>query len=375
MDDNQTPSLRDVLSEKYDELEAEETSTQEEQVPDPSLAGSSSDITQDVDNSHQDVAESDSGRDPITGKFTKKSQVSSPGPQTEVPLASQEGASTNLDVPVSWRKEGAELFRKFPPALQAEVAAKEAKREQIWNQIQMDKANFEKSYGDIARVVAPYEKDWIKAGVTPAHVVNHLLTWNNDLQKDFKGTVRQMLANQGLTVEDLVDDETASPIDPRIAQYEARIAQLEQQYGGFQEAQVTGYHENVNQIIETFANEKDASGQPAHPYFRELDEEGYLTPIAQTLREANPTKSEYEILDKAYEIAAYSNPKTRQALIGATQAKRVSEMKTRTQAAKIASSSISGAPGINPVANGSAGKPLRELLSEKYDEMVSGTSY
>lgn len=317
-------------------------------------------------------------RDPETGKFTKleksfKTLAPSADGQKAAKTAPNQATQTEaVDVPISWRKEDAEHFKALPPAVQQSIAYKEAKREQIWNERNMEAQNYIKKYQEIDNVLAPYEEQWALAGVSSGQVIKQFMAWQNKMDNDPQGAIKQLAQSYGINVQQLAQE--APPVDP---QYQAVVQELnrvkgylEQQKNNSLQQSTSSAHNNIAK----FASETDASGKPLRPHFDSLYESGDITPIAEMLMAANPGASLDAILSEAYDRAMYSNPKVREIVIQdkvrEAEAKRITEMKAKAQKAKTLSSTTSGSPG-GAVASTGENLSAREILERTWDNLSS----
>ncbi len=139
----------------------------------------------------------------------------------------------------------------------------------------------------------------------------------------------------------------AQPVDPRIESLQQRIDRMDQER---QQAQIQRQQQEDSSLqteIEAFAS------APGHEH---LDS---VRPLMASLLENGAAKD----LNEAYEKAIWASPDIRSSLLQSEEAKRLATQRSKTDAARRASVSVTGAPGPLAGING-ASDPSRSLRDE-----------
>lgn len=284
------------------------------------------------------------------GRFSKSAK-----PDVKESLQPQEAQNhqaladdTSLPPPNTWKQEKQELFKQLPRPLQEEISRRELERERYVTQKGEEFARYRRKFQDIEEAFEPHQQELDLAGVSSGQVVKQLLSMQTWMQKEPKAAINHILASYNLTPQDLMQQAQEQPAaDPRFQSLQEELEQLKGYISTQQEREANQSHQQVETEIQSFANEKNADGNLARPYFRDVYYE--MLPIAQALREANPTASHRDVLDAAYDRAIYSHPEVRKNMIGrltqSSEAKRINDAKSQAQKARVAGSSVKGAPG------------------------------
>ena len=282
-----------------------------------------------------------------------------------------EAPKVQAKVPISWSKEDKEDFLTLKPEVQNRILEKESKRDKIFNQFLERQAAFEKAYPGLDDIVKPYRDQWARAGVAPTQVFNQFLEWQKYLDRDSKAALRELAASYGHAPKDLEEDATERPgRDPAYTAIQKELHELKSSITNQQQQSQQGFTSQINSAIESFATQVDAQGQAVRPHFDRLYSEGRLAPIVGRLQNENPKANFNDMLQQAYDEASWAHPEIRSQMIQAEDAKRNEGEREKAQRARRAASSVSGGPGIS--APQGQRKPLRQTLSDKYDELMNG---
>ena len=309
-----------------------------------------------------------------SGKFTKAEgktpEVETPlTPPAGTPAAEGQQAPTSFNPPQSLSPENAAIYKQLPPQLQEAFNKMENGYYRTVSKPMGELGIKERRYRDLDDVVAPYEVEWAKAGVSPGQVLNNYLAWEKDFHANPHKVIGELLAQKGLSVESLLENKDQLP-NPEVLALQKRIEELE---GGQTQARnqsIADYNQSLNNEIENYAREVGADGQPLRPHFDEVYK--YMIPVARAYREANPEASERQILDAAYRDAIYLNPQVRQKLLDEEANKRAADLRKaeseKVQRARVAGSSLSGTATGQTMVNK---KPtsLRDTILNAWDEL------
>jgi len=358
-EENQSVTLRDALETAYDSQMSEEPKEKE--------------VTE--------APKQPKERDAATGKFTKSAPDRSRGGEPKKkadqdalqtkPLPEEASGQIELPptAPRGLNAKEAEVFSTLPQDLQAAYSRMVDGAFRTHSKKMGEMGMMEKKYRELDSVVAPYEVEWGKAGVTPAQVLNNYLAWEKDFHQNPAKVVGELLAQKGLTPQDLV--ERTSQIDPEVARLKAEVEQLKGAHSQQTTQSVAEYQNFLNTEIENFRNEAGEDGKAVRPYFDAVYE--HMVPIAQAYRNANPEVPERAILEAAYNDAIYLHPQVRERIleeqIQARNNKQAQEKSEKVQRAKLAASSLTGVPSGGSSVNTKPGS-LRETLESLWDDMA-----
>lgn len=262
----------------------------------------------------------------------------------DIANAQPDGATSTqiLEAPLSWSKDSKELFFKLDPAVQAEIAEKEAKREKIFNQKMSEFAEAQRRYQAIDDAFKPYADEWHRAGLSEAQVINQFLAWQQYLDKDPRAAGMALLNSYGIKPQDLIAAQQQGQSNPQMDAIMKELNGLKGYLQQQQQNQVAQILNSTHNEVEGFRNEKDEGGNLIHPHFDYLYPQ--IVPIARTLLEQNPQATEREIIDEAYQRAAWSDPRVRQQFLSQSTSAKQNEEQKRIEQVRAASSSVRGAP-------------------------------
>lgn len=154
-------------------------------------------------------------------------------------------------------------------------------------------------------ILAPHRDTFARAGMDDVAAVRQLMAANEYLQKDPQNAIAWLANQYGVDIgavgnDAALEDEYA---DPQVKALQQQVAQLT----GFIQNQQTQQQQSVQQstqsLIDQFANETDANGNPAHPHFEKV-----RSVMGTFISNGNAPD-----LKTAYEMAVYADPELRKA--------------------------------------------------------------
>lgn len=228
-------------------------------------------------------------------------------------------------------------------SLPAEVRQELHEREKEVHQ-QFTRFDEERNFGKaVKQVVAPYEGFIKSLGADPVQAFDYLIRTDYNLRtappEQRKAMFLQAAKDYGIEFNDAgygIDaPANGTPAaDPRIETLQERINRLEFERNNDIQAAQERERQTLDQQIESFASD------PAHAYFDRL------RPMMAALLQSGQAEN----LDKAYEMALFADPETRALHLAATreaeERKRTAAATAQAQAARNASVSVTGAPGL-----------------------------
>jgi hypothetical protein len=225
-------------------------------------------------------------------------------------------------------------------------------------------------YGIIDQVLNPRKQAWASNGMTPAVALTNLLNLSDFAGRDPASFVMWFAEQQRLDLDALLDARDASrngqaTANPQLTGLQQEIAQLRNVINGFNDQGVQQRQSMAMQAVQAFADEKDASGNPAYPYFGALSDD--IANHVALIRQSQPHMPERDILKAAYDFAAYNNPAVRGAMqqsqVKAQQEQQAAEA---ARARKIGVSINGGPAGDTSQQPNNANRTLREELESAF---------
>jgi len=295
-----------------------------------------------------------------------------------------------IDVPQHWSQADKDLVAKLPQEHRQAVVDRYKAIESGFTPKLQRAAEIEKLFGPAQELFAPHTEVLRQRGQTPSDIIR---VWASVEQGFLEGMreASQGMPNQkgALLVANLIRSYKVDPgaVASILQGQTAEVPSGEQRINGqipqelVQRLQQLEERENqriqstqaerisiAQRQIDTFAAEKDAAGNLAHPFFPELENE--IMGLAQIDR------SQGKPLDLAdlYDRAIYANRETRAKLLATKEAeakqKAAADRKAKAAAAQRAASSVTGSTGSGqaPDSQRQRAKTLREELQDQVAE-------
>jgi hypothetical protein len=228
-----------------------------------------------------------------------------------------------LPAPNHWPKDFAAKFEALDAPAQHLFMQRYKDLEGDYTKKTQAIAKYKKRQDAFDEIMAPFKSQFERAGMDDVGAVRQLLAAHDYLRKDPANAIAWLANQYGVDIgaignDPALEDEFA---DPQVKQLQQQVAQLT----GFiqnQQTQQQSYEQASTQsFIDQFAQETDASGNPAHPHF-----ETVRSVMGSLISSGNATD-----LKSAYEAAVYANPELRQEELKRVAA-RQSQAKVKTEA-------------------------------------------
>lgn len=224
-------------------------------------------------------------------------------------------------------------------------------------------------YGLIEQVIGPRRQAWASEGSTPAVVLNQLFALSDFAGKDPKNFVLWFADQHRINLDEALDErdaqQLANPSDPALQGLQQEIAELRNAIGGFSNVSAEQTHAKNVQAVQHFVNEKDAQGNLLHPYFNDVADG--IAQHVQLIRQQQPYLPERDILQAAYDFAAYNTPQVRERMQQQALKEAQDRAAAEAQRARQAGVSINGGPaGDSSHAPNNANRNLREELQHAW---------
>jgi hypothetical protein len=220
------------------------------------------------------------------------------------------------------------------------------------------------------QLIGPRREAWAAQGLNPLVAINQLFALSDFASTKPGDFVLWFAGSNGVDLEALLDAQAAhqQPVDPNVRRLEGTIQQLQGTVQQFQQGQEAAAHQARLAEVQTFASEKDEAGNLKRPYLTEVTD-AWATQIG-LIRAANPQMPNAEILQRAYDAACWTNPQVRAKMQEANIAQQRQQEAQRVNAARVAGSSVTGAPGGDTASvPNNANRTLRDELSYQYDAL------
>lgn len=318
-------------------------------------------------------------RDPATGKFVSQAQEGDAAPKAAATAADQKEATAATPAPTvvpvapaSMTADERTAFEKLPDDMKQFVARREAERERHFRSRTAAIAGEAERVTQIDKLLAPHRQKWALHGVSDVQALTHFLAVSEMLDRDPVGGLRWLAQQRGVDMSKLAADPAAEEyVDPTYAKLyrevetlRATVQQSQEAARRASESQQNATVGSLAQKIEAFSSQTDAAGKPLHPYFHDVFD--HVMSLVPSLRQRTPAADPLAVLQEAYDMAVWADPRTRARLQAAQQAAH--EEQRRRQAAEDAAKArrtavqVTGAPGTSPAAQMPAS--LRDQLRQ-----------
>ena len=302
------------------------------------------------------------------GRFTTSSsepQVSDQAPQVE---ASE--ASKPIAPPYSWSADNKELFSKLPREMQEYLSKREQERESFVGRKAQEVSAVRERYAPVERIVTQYSDTFKRANMDPYQGLESLVLAQQYLDKDPVGALRLMAQSYGLDLSQLADGaDSTQPAQPQAyPQMHYLTNELETIRGklaAFENEKLAQQQRAAVSEVESFANEMDSSGKLIRPFMADVHDQ--MMDEIRLIRARNPELPARQILQQAYETSCWKNPNVRTRLIEQQRAPQVQAQ--RVQQAKLAGSSVRGAPGASTLGS-TNGNSVRDALLQAFESLT-----
>lgn len=296
-----------------------------------------------------------------------------PEPET-APLA----APPAIEAPHSWSAEKRELWSKLPPEAQEYIAQRDREvQKALSRRMSQQPEQAGKFEQTVERYKDVFEKvdsaTGMRVPIDPHQGMEALLIAQRKLATNFPQAVAEMARANGYHVElkpitnpDGSAMHAAPAFSPVIQHLTSKVQTLEQHLAEREQRQQQQY---LTSHIEAFKNEKDGSGQLAHPFFEDV--KAHMGRIVDYLEATEPGLTEREYLARAYDEAVWANPQTREKVKAADidRVRREQEQKAKVQRAERAGSIVKGSPGAGSL-NVQVGDSVQDIIRAAYEGRI-----
>lgn len=272
-------------------------------------------------------------------------------------------ASSTITPPRSMSAKDREAFHKLPPESQKWLTDREQQMTADYTRKTQALAEKSKGYEALDAVLAPHRQRFAHIGKSEAQVVGQLLTLAQHADADFAGFVQEQCRLRGIPLTALSQPSQAA--DPQLLATQRRLQGVEQLITQQQRAQQEQQLQSISSVIDSFVAEKGADGQPAYPFYAELETD--MVPIVAALRQSKPGLSHRDYLAQAYKMAMAGNEDV--------SAKAEADRKAKQEAERIAKAKKAAAEAkkaAGPQIQSKGSLPPSIAKTRNIDEFIGG---
>ena len=228
-----------------------------------------------------------------------------------------------LPAPNHWPKDFAAKFEALDAPAQHMFMERYKDLEGDYTKKTQAIAKYKKRQDAFDEIMQPFKGDFERAGMDDVGAVRQLLAAHDYLRKDPQNAIAWLANQYGVDTSAIGNDPALEDefADPQVKQLQQQVAQLTGFIQNQQTQQQSHEQASTQSFIDQFAQETDASGNPAHPHF-----ETVRSVMGSLISSGNATD-----LKSAYEAAVYANPELRQEELKRVAAKQ-SQAKVKTEA-------------------------------------------
>jgi hypothetical protein len=244
--------------------------------------------------------------------------------------------------------------------MQEYVSRREQERESLIGRKSQEANAVKQKYATVDRIVEQYGDTFRRANLDPMQGIENLVLAQQYLDKDPAGALQLMAQSYGLDLSQLANN-TEQPVQqqayPQMHYLTSELDSIRSKLAAYEQDKQAQQQRAAVSEVESFANESDTSGKLMRPFIGDVHEQ--MMDEVRLIRSRNPEMSARQILQQAYETSCWKNPDVRARLI--EQQRQPQAQAARVQQAKLAGSSVRGAPGASTLAN-TNGNSVRDAL-------------
>ena len=289
--------------------------------------------------------------------------------EDEAEEATQDSADLEpLPAPNHWPKDFAAKFEALEAPAQHMFMERYKDLEGDYTKKTQAVAQFRRRQEAFDEIMQPHKSDFERAGMDEVGAVRQLLAAHDYLRKDPQNAISWLANQYGVDIgaignDPAVEDEFA---DPQVKQLQQQVAQLTGFIQNQQTQQQSQVQQSTQSLIDQFAAETDANGNPKHPHFDRV------RGVMGSLISSENAKD----LSSAYEMAVYADPELRAEQVKAMAAAE-SQNNVKTEAvakakkaarSKVRGSATPAAPALP------ANASIRDTINASIRQLENGRS-
>jgi hypothetical protein len=345
-----------------DEIEIEEFENESE-APQVEESGDDSNELRDslraaIEESEAITEEKPAGRSrDERGRFAAQKQISDQATQDEGSEAVEEQP---IAPPYSWSAEHKEQFAQLPRQMQEYLTRREQERESFIGRKSQEVKSIQDRFAPVDRLIQKYGETFQRANVDPVQGIESLILAQQYLDRDPVGALKLMAQSYGLDLSQLAggaEQSSNSQAYPQMHYLTNELQNIRGKLAALEQEKMAQQQRHAIGEVESFANEVDKTGKLVRPFMADVHDQ--MMEEIPLIRARNPELSGRQILQTAYETACWKNPNVRGRLIEQQQQPQMQA--ARVQQARLAGSSVRGAPGASALAS-TNGSSVRDAL-------------
>ena len=184
-------------------------------------------------------------------------------------------------------------------------------------------------YQQLQRAIEPISSQWRMQGIAPTQGIAQLVQYGQALASDPAGTIMHLAQQYNVDLSQALQEQPY--VDPTVRSLQEQIQQQNQALQQWQQAQVQQQVSGVKSEIEAFKGATDDSGNPAHPYYDQV--ENTMAQLVQSGMAAD--------LPEAYAKAVALSDDIQKEIAAKQQQANLKERQAQTQKVKTAASKVS----------------------------------
>ena len=206
----------------------------------------------------------------------------------------QNAVLTALEPPKHWSEIDRSLFTKAERETQQRWLDRETEYARGIDSKSQEAAKFRKEHEAYQEILQPYQRELEMQGLSPTQFFKSLVGWQQYIQNNPREGLLRLAQAYGVDPQQLL--EQTQNVDPTVAKLQKELSEVKTQFTGFMtSAQQREFEGNLSRVS-MFADEKDASGNPAHPYFDEVSSD------IMTIMKAQPGTTLEQAYNKALRL-------------------------------------------------------------------------
>ncbi|HEX2653664.1 MAG TPA: hypothetical protein VHN11_08440 [Xanthobacteraceae bacterium] len=279
---------------------------------------------------------------------------------TDTDSAESAGAAEQpLSPPERWSAEDKAKFAGLSREAQDIVLKREADVQRYLTQESQKLAEIKRNYEPLERHLGPRREAWALSGFDLDTGLQHLLALSDFAGRDKPGFIRWFAQQHGVDLGELSTGggEQSQQPDPKLTALEQSVAQLNQR----EQQRQQQAEQQARQAVQT-AVQEFAADTKAHPFYADVENE--IAAILPGIRQQNPSASNKELLQMAYDKATWAHEPTRAKILANQERLKNLEAANAAKKAKAASLNVKTSGSS---AGGKVARTIDETMEAAYD--------
>ena len=293
-----------------------------------------------------------------TGKFKAKEEEAEKAETAETVEQESDKPAEIIDPPAHFTADEKKYFESLPSEQQKWIASSVKRMSSTIDKRMQESSTYQRRAQAYDEALTPYRQQLAMQGVDEIAAIKQLFSTYDQLQRDPANTIRWLAQSYGVDLSQSQD----VPQDPQFVALQNQLGELRQ---GYSTIQSTLQNERQNQmlnVVNQFANEKDAQGNTKHPHF-----EAVVNDMMKLIQAGIVENTD---LKGAYTIALAKHPELAQVSTQTPAPKVEQKIDHLKEAAEKAARAKKAAAGVKS----GAGSPKTEVAKsqrQEIDDLVS----